>query len=169
VTNTAVEVEATVVVVDRVMEVVGGSEVVDVELVEVADVINDVEVSVVNEVGSVALDVTLDVDSVAREVVVTGAVVVPVSVVTAEDVEARVEAVGGDDVVDSTVMLELSIGETVTALAAAILEATPITANKRIRANATRTGTDFIQLSLLFTNGCQDWNGTFSYACYLRV
>jgi hypothetical protein len=160
VTTTTVEVEADVVVVS-VVEVADGSVVVD-----NTDVVNaDVELSVVilDEIISVVEDVE-SVDTV-EDVVATDDVEEDTSVV-AVDVDS---VVVGAEVVDVTVRVELSIGKTVTALAAAILEATPITAKKRIRTNATRTGTDFIQLSLLFTNGCQDWNGTLPYAGCLRV
>jgi hypothetical protein len=144
VTTTTVEVEADVVVVE------------DVEVVDDPDCVDVYVVVVVVGVDSV--------DTV-EDVVATDDVEEDTSVV-AVDVDS---VVVGDEVVDVTVRVELSIGKTVTALAAAILETTPITANKRIRANAIRTGTDFIQLSFLFTNGCQDWNGTFPYACCLRV
>jgi hypothetical protein len=160
VTTTTVEVEADVVVVVSVVEVADGSGVVD-----NTDVVNaDVELSVVilDEIISVVEDVE-SVDTV-EDVVATDDVEEDTSVV-AVDVDSVVVGV----VVDVTVRVELSIGKTATALAAAILETTPTTAKKRIRANAIRTGTDFIQLSLLFTNGCQDWNGTFPYACCLRV
>ena len=149
VTTTTVEVEADVVVVE------------DVEVVEDPDCV-DVYVVVVDEVTGV---VVVGVDSVDTVEDVVATDVEEDTSVVAVDVDSVVVGV----VVDVIVRVELSIGKTVTALAAVILEITPTTAKKRIRANATRTGTDFIQLSFLFTNGCQDWNGAFSYACCLRV
>ena len=136
VTTTTVEVEA------------------DVENVEVVDDPDCVDVIVVDEVTGVVVAAVDSVDTV-EDVVATD---------DAED-DTSVVAVGVDSVVvdagvvDVTVKVELSIGKTVAALAVAILEVTPTIAKKRITANAARTGTDFIQLSLVFTYGCQDWNG----------
>jgi hypothetical protein len=74
-------------------------------------------------------------------------VVVPVSVVRIEDMEVSVET-GGEVVVDSTVVVELSIGENLTAPAVVRIGIILAMIRKQTRNNTTRPCAACLTLSL---------------------